>query len=525
MFDAVLRRRPLLQRAFICLITSLISLEAAMAQATPSIDKSATDSANARLTLARVFGEHMVLQRDQPLRIWGHGPSGQKLRVSLAGQRAEAQVGSDGRWSAELSALTAGGPHVLVVEPLDGPATQALRMADVLIGDVWLCGGQSNMAWPLADSQHGPLEVATSDAPSIRHLRVPNRASLRLEEEIAAAPWVVAAPGATGQFSAVAYHFARYLQQAASAARTAKVPLGLINVAWNGSNLEAWLRPELVLADPDLAPALKAMQSRLGSRSTPPDAVLQANDAPSLGYNGLVHPLLGLKLRGMLWYQGESNVVRAAAYAPAFQRLIADWRTQFGQPDLPFLFVQLAAFQPLANNNLDFSAWAELRDAQRQALRLPNTGMAVATDVGDANDIHPRDKRSVGERLARLALHLADPGQPVASGPVLRQVEQADGAMLLRFDSPQGLAIQPAGGMLQGFALAGANRRFRAASARIEGNTVRVWHEGMAQPLAVRYAWVDNPSQANLVDGLGLPASPFRSDDWPLATSNQRYAP
>lgn len=637
-------------------------------------------AADAGLSLATVFGEHMVLQRDQPLQLWGRGQPGAEVVLSLGGLQGQARVGADGRWRATLAGtLPAGGPHVLNVTS----AGASLRRADVWIGDVWLCGGQSNMAWPLAQSSGGPEEVARADVPLLRHLSVPTRASLRPQDDIAPAPWVVAKPGATGEFSAVAWFFARKLQATPG---HADVPIGLVNVAWNGSHLETWVRRDAALADPELAAAARAqptddaawstqMRARLsatidrfqpglpwptGDAFANPSlddgtwpalqapglwegqglpnldgivwmrktvtltaaqaagaAVLQlakiddcddsyvngqrvggtchydtprryelpagllkegpnviavrvndtgggggfhgdaaamrldtaagsvplagawrtrvtvplmpaqptANDGISLAHNGLVHPLLGLKLRGVIWYQGETNVGRAVAYAGQFQRLITDWRAQFGQPALPFLFVQLSSFQPLAHNSWQQSAWAELRDAQRQALALPQTGMAVTVDVGDPVDIHPRDKRTVGERLALQALHLFDPRQPASRGPVLQSAKREGAAMVLTFDVGV-LVARPAGAALEGFAIAGADRRFRPAQARIDSaNRVVVSHPEVTEPVAVRYGWLDNPSQSNLYDSAGLPASPFRTDDWPLSTAGVRYEP
>jgi sialate O-acetylesterase len=486
---------------------------------------------DAGLSLAHVFGEHMVLQREQPIRLWGRGTPGLWAEAALAGRRARAQVGSDGRWQLSLDALPAGGPHALTV----ASGTESLQLADVVIGDVWLCGGQSNMAWPLAQSSDARRELAAAGVPQIRELRVPERASARPGADIAAARWVVATPATVGEFSAVAYHFARRLH-----AETG-VAVGLVVAAWNGSPLETWLSRDAALGDDDLAAAARATppddaalaasrQRRLAAvaaaaaaSGVAPPWSSPAHDAPSLAHNGMIYPLRQLALSGMLWYQGESNVVRAARYVGAFQRLIADWRRQFGQGDLPFLYVQLAPFGPLQRYAPGDSAWAELRDAQRQALALPGTAMAVTTDIDRDGDLHPRDKRSVGERLARLALHLRDPRRP-AAGTVLRAVQRSGSTLRLQFDRDD-LATRPVGSALQGFALAGADRSFRAALARIEGRQVVVWHPDLADPVAVRFGWVDNPSSSNLVDGQGLPASPFRSDDWPLTTAGRRYAP
>jgi len=633
-------------------------------------------SAQAEVRLAQVFGDHMVLQRDQPIRVWGWGTPGRTLSVELAGRQASVKVGSDGRWTAQLPALKAGGPHQLRVTG-DGH----VERSDLLIGDVWLLGGQSNMEWPLSTTDTGAQEVAAPQNAQLRHLRVPLRASLQPEADIAAASWVVAEAGAVGDFSAVGYHFARQMQTAQG------VPIGLVNTAWGGSHLETWMRRDAALADPDLAPSVKTLptdnaafaqtlRSRLEARlaawqpglpwqgvdakgwsaagdvdaSWPtlqapgvwegqgladldgvvwlrrkveltapqargaaelhlakvddcdevwlngqrvggqcgydqprryvvPAGVLRAganwiavrvtdtgggggfhgdaaamrldtaagavplagtwrarveqvsvstgptaNDAPTLAHNGLIAPLNGLAVRGVLWYQGESNTGRAAAYADGFQRLIKDWRAQFRQPDMPFFFVQLASFLPLQDNRPGHGGWAELRDAQAQALKLPHTGMAVAIDVGEANDIHPRNKRTVGQRLAGLALHDMGLRAAPASGPVLAGAEVRGNELWLRFkDTAGGLRPAKAGEALRGFVLAGADRKFVAATARIEGDAIVLSSPAVAAPLAARYAWADNPSESNLVGGDGLPAAPARSDDWPLETLGKRY--
>lgn len=645
-----------------CLPLLLIALAAAGAQA--------------EVRLATVFGDHMVLQREQPIRIWGSATPGQTLAVELAGQKASAKVGADGRWAATLPALKAGGPHALRVQG-DG----RVELKDVLIGDVWLLGGQSNMEWPLLATDTGPQEVASPQNAQLRHLRVPLRASFRPEADIAPARWVVAEAGAVAEFSAVGYHFARQMQAVQG------VPIGLVNTAWGGSHLETWMRRELALRDPALAAAVQALPAdatafvnqrrerieallkawqpglpwqgvdargwsaaadidagwptlqaprewegqglagldgvvwmrrriELGAAQAAgsaqlhlakvddcdevwvngqrvggqcghdkprayalPAGLLQAganwiavrvtdsgggggfhgsaadmrldteagsvslagpwrarveapqvasgptaNDAPTLAYNGLIAPLRGLALRGVLWYQGESNTGRAAAYAEGFQRLIADWRQQFGNASLPFLYVQLAAYLPLQNNRPGHGGWAELRDAQGQALRLPHTGMVVATDLGDAADIHPRNKRGVGHRLAQLALHELGLRSAPASGPQLLRSELRGSELSLHFGhTAGGLRSAKAGEALRGFMLAGADRRFHPATARIDGDAVVLSSPGVPTPLAARYAWVDNPSESNLVGGDGLPAAPLRTDHWPLDTQGRRY--
>lgn len=251
---------------------------------------------------------------------------------------------------------------------------------------------------------------------------------------------------------------------------------------------------------------------------------LEANDAPTLAYNGMVHPLVGLSLRGVIWYQGESNVPRAARYAHTFAALIESWRAQWGRPDWPFLFVQLAGFDPQRNPGTLGSVWAELRDAQRQVQALPHTGMAVAADVGDADDIHPRNKQTVGERLARLALHRVHGHAIADSGPILQRWQREGRTFLLEFDPGDAgpLAVR-GGGELTGFTLAGSDRRFVPARARIEGRNVLVWRDDLDDPVAVRYGWLDDPGPANLANRSGLPASPVRSDRWPLLSDGVRF--
>jgi sialate O-acetylesterase len=633
-------------------------------------------TAQAEVRLSNVFGEHMVLQRDRPLRVWGEATPGQTLTVELAGHKASTRVDADGRWRVQLAPLPAGGPYRLRVQ-----GDQAIELDDVLIGDVWLLGGQSNMEFPLGATDTGPEEVASPQNPQLRQLRVPLRASVHPEAEIAPAPWVVAEAGKVGDFSAVGYHFARQMQAVQG------VPIGLIHTAWGGSMLETWVRRDVALQDPDLAPAVRALPAdnasfdaalakRLQARIsdwqrgllvqgvdasgwsaaadidggwptlhapgvwesqgldgldgvvwmrkrvelTPAQAAgaaelhlakvddcdevwvngrriggqcgytlprryalpagtlhaganwiavrvtdtggdggiwgdaselrldtaagivplagtwrarieqvttatrITANDAPSVAHNGLIAPLQGLSVRGVLWYQGETNAGRAAAYADGFKHLIQDWRVQFADPDLPFFFVQLASFMPLANNRPGAGAWAELRASQAAALALPHTGMATAIDVGNADDIHPRNKRTVGQRLAALALHELGLRAAPAGGPRLVGHQARGTQFELRFaDTAGGLRTAHAGEPLRGFYLAGADHRWVAAEARFDGDRVILHSDAVPAPLAARYAWVDNPSEANIVGGDGLPLTPLRTDDWRLDTAGARY--
>ena len=629
------------------------------------------------LELAGVFADHMVLQRDAPLRIWGQAEPGQRVRVQLAGRSADATADRDGRWQAALAPLKAGGPHRLQVSA----GAERRRLDDVLIGDVWIAAGQSNMEWRLADANDAATTIATAGAhPRIRHAKMPHRVSLQPLRDAPPLRWDVSGPATAGDFSAVAWHFARRVQA------DVKVPIGILNLSWGGTHVETWTSPRAAATDPDLADTVRAMPAdadafvqgrrdrllervrrfqgsepfdiagadpRLDDRAwatlnapqvweqqglpgldgkvwlrrhvtltaaeaagaatlhlglvddcdesfvngqpvgktcgwdTPRAYTLPAgllregdnlvavrvtdtggdggfhgapaqlrldtaagthplagtwqarveslqpvqepgpNDLPSLLFNGMVRPFTPLAVRGVIWYQGETNAPRAARYAQAFPRLIEDWRAQWreqGRPGvMPFYFVQISSYGPRPPLP-EGSAFAELREAQRQTLALPATGMAVSIDVGDADDIHPRDKRTVGERLARIALAGAY-GKPMAfKGPTLRASRHLpDGAVELTFADVAGGLATRGGGPLLGFAVAGEDRRFLPARAEIVGrDRVRVWSEAVARPAALRYAWGDSPLEANLVDGAGLPASPLRTDGWPLVTRDIR---
>jgi sialate O-acetylesterase len=270
-----------------------------------------------------------------------------------------------------------------------------------------------------------------------------------------------------------------------------------------------------------LAGVWRARVEQVSAPATP-----SANDAPALGHNGLIAPLHGLAVRGVLWYQGEENSGRAAAYAEGFKRLIQDWRHQFSDPKLPFFFVQLAAWLPLADNRPGAGNWAEMRASQAAALALPHTGMATAIDVGDAVDIHPRNKRALGQRLAALALHELGLRAAAASGPRLRGHEAKGGEFHLRFgDTAGGLRTARSGESLRGFYLAGADRRWVPAEARFDGDRIVLHSPAVPAPVAARYAWVNNPSEANVVGGDGLPLPPLRTDDWPLESAGRHYQP
>lgn len=485
----------------------------------------------AQLRLAPLFEDHAILQRDKPVPIWGEASPGTKVTVQFSSQEVQATTQADGRWLVYLDPLNGSSdPQTLTVRT----DQEEVVVSDVLVGEIWLCAGQSNMAWPLAESENGAQEAARAEFPLIRHFKVQERVSDTPATSLGGA-WVVCSPATAGSFTAVGYHFAREIQ------RKIGVPVGLVNSTWNGTVIEGWMSPYALGRDPAFAVVherwrnalsefpqaqeryeadLEAWKAEEAAARKNPKIVLRPWPAPPYGpghshtpsglFNGMIHPLLPAAIRGILWYQGESNASRAGEYAPLFMALITAWREHFGQGDLPFYWVQLAGFKTAQPESGD---WAYLREAQTQALALPETGQAIALDLGDPNDIHPRNKRDVGRRLARIATAEVYDVPGDALSPSFAGAEPEGTALRVRFDNAAtGLIARDR--PLQSFEIAGADRVFHPARAVIEGETVLVSAPEVKAPVAVRYAWKNYPA-ANLFSGAGLPAAPFRSDDWP----------
>ena len=634
---------------------------------------SAQGDSSRALRLPRIFGDGMVLQRQAPLPVWGWSAPGGSVTVRLGAAARTATAGADGAWRVTLPQQTAVGPHRLVVRS----GSDSVVVHDILVGDVWVASGQSNMEWPVAQAQGAGQLIAGAHDAGIRHFKVPKSWSGEPEARLAGGEWRTASPQAVGEFSAVAYSFARELRT-----RDRTVPIGIINSTWSGSRIEAWMdaaslgvdatamaakmqavrdaderaqaeararlarwpaNPDDALwKDADLddgdwdtipvpglweaagykmdgvawyrtsfelsaAEAAKGITLGLGMIDdsddtwvngtrvggltnrwdTPreyrvgPEALRSgtnhiavrvtdtgggggihdthsdpsrhaATDLPyvqpqsnvrralpekwkfrpasvtvvvdddknqieTLLFNRMIHPLQPYPLRGILWYQGEANantVAEAHRYRDQFASLIRAWRADWAQPDLPFLWVQLASFRSGADTASE-SPWSVLRESQSATLALPGTAQAVTIDIGDADDIHPRNKQEVGRRLALAARHVAYGESLMYSGPLYRAVEFEGRNARIAFDT-QGstLAVRGGGQAVQGFEVAGDDRRFHPAQATIEGGGVVVSSEAVAQPKAVRYAWRDNPEDADLVNREGLPASPFRTDEW-----------
>lgn len=456
-----------------------------------------------------------VLSAAEPA-LWGTAPPGSRVSVQFwyetreqSGRSVEASFVADERGAWRLP-LTPRAEDVGIAElevRCDHPSTPHRLLArELIFGDLWLCSGQSNMEWALADSTDPVDEVRTARDPRVRLFTVPWRLSDERSASFDAGEvdgekgrWYPCDPAHAPRFSAVAYHFGRAL------APHVERPIGLVVAAWGGTPAEAWTPWWALETDPRLRPLVE------GGGPTPP-AWAEGSWDPAAIFHGMIAPLTGTRFRGVIWYQGESNARRAAEYEDLFPALIHAWRREFRDPLLPFLFVQLAGFRSAVPEPVQSGSWAELREAQRlTALRTPATGMAVAIDVGETKDIHPRRKRPVGERLARAARAVAYGQSLAAFGPEPRTMSvAADGAVTLQFDQSHGGLVDLGGGGLRGFALAGADGVFHAAQAEIIGDDlVTVRAAGMAEPRELRYGWADHPG-CNLGNREGLPASPFR---------------
>ncbi|NLX58484.1 MAG: sialate O-acetylesterase [Phycisphaerae bacterium] len=514
----------------------------------------------ADVRLPTVFGDGMVLQRDVPIPVWGWADPGEEVVVVLSAEangaagksgRSEGPVtlplgtsgsgpgdsitapvvtDAEGRWRVELRPVPATGIPLL----LKVSGRNSILVKNVLVGDVWFCSGQSNMYWPVRNSANAKEEMAAADWPQIRLFEVAKDAAARPREDVYGS-WRVCSPQTVGGFSAAAYYFARRLHQELN------VPIGLIHASWAASSAHPWTSAEGLAADPKVkafaeslmkqtGPSLEkfaqefepqwaewakaAAQARADGKQPParPEVSFKhdVRHVPSALFNGMVAPLARMPVKGVIWYQGENDAHRGMFYQSIFESLIRDWRTQWKQEEMPFLFVQLAshmARQPQPSE----SKWAELRAAQAAATRLPHTAMACAIDIGEADNIHPSNKQDVGLRLALGALHVAYGKDLVYSGPVLKSWKADGGTAVLRFDHVGG-GLEVRGERLTGFAVAGPDKKFVWAEATVKGGTVIVTSDSVSDVRAVRYAWADNP-ECNLYNKERLPAVPFRTDE------------
>ncbi len=498
----------------ICFVTTVLALSG------PSWSR-------AEVKLPNIFGSHMVLQQGQKNKVWGLGDAGETVTVTIDQQSHRATAGADGKWQLMLDPLPVGGPYAMTVQ-----GQNEITFDDILVGEVWICAGQSNMQWSVNASVDPDLEKATAKFPRLRLISVPQVGTQETQWNFNG-KWQACTPETIGNFSAVGYFFGRQLHQ------TLDVPVGLINDAWGGSACEAWIRRDLLAADPQYQPLLdrwtqiEATFAKLSQKTDLTDDEkkqlgnvknqMSGNARPGNIYNGVLKPTLGYGIRGAIWYQGESNAGRAYQYREMFPLMIKSWREEWGQGDFPFYWVQLADFMAEKPEPAD-SAWAELREAQTMTMsKLPNTGEAVIIDIGEGKDIHPKNKQGVAQRLARWALaeiHHA-PGIPCRS-PRYTSMDKEENKIVLTFEHVAGGWRPFDVNEPRGFSIASEDKKFVWAQAKIiSPDKIEVWNDAIADPASVRYAWADNPV-CNMYSAAGLPLTPFRTDDWPGVTINAK---
>ncbi len=478
------------------------------------------------MTLPQILASHMVVQRDLPVHVWGMATTGEDVSVSFRGETRLTKAGELGRWSIYLSPGVAGGPFQMTVKgtPAAGGTAQTITLDDVLVGDVWLASGQSNMEFEMYKAATAAEDLSHAANPRIRLLMVKKNAAADAQDDAETEGWVASSPESAKNFSAVAWYFGREIEQ------REHVPVGLIDSTWGGTVAESWTRLAALGEDASLAPLFvsrgemtdhesdallidKVRQKQIEEAKAQGKPIPQfpwhpplISWAPGLLYNGMIAPLTPFPIRGVIWYQGESNsaLARAPLYNRLFRTLIEDWRRQWGLGDLPFLYVQISNFK-----STPLEDWATLREQQLKTLELRNTAMAVTIDIGNADDVHPTDKVDVGHRLALAARALSYGETLEYSGPLYRQATPEVAAIRVWFDHAKGLKAK--GDEVTGFEVAGADGKFTPATAKIEGDTIVASSPGVAEPVAVRYGWANSP-ECNLFNGEGLPASPFTSE-------------
>jgi sialate O-acetylesterase len=448
----------------------------------------------AEVKLPAIIGDHMVLQRDREVPIWGWDEPGTEVKVTLGEAQASAKADADGRWMVKLPAMNAGGPHTLTVE-----GTDKKEISDVLIGEVWICSGQSNMEWPVAASDNPQQEIQNANHPQIRHIKIPHTPADQPQADVKSDGWKLSSPETVGSFTAVGYYFGRNLQE------NLDVPIGLIGSNWGGTRIEPWTPP----VGFESVPALKDIADHL-DQYPQKNAQGQINHQTPLAlYNGMIAPLVPYAVRGAIWYQGESNNGEGMLYHEKMKALITGWRKIWNDPDMPFYFVQLAPFR-YGNSNPE--NLAGIWEAQLKSLSIPHTGMAVTVDIGNVTDIHPRNKQDVGKRLALWALAKTYGKEDlVYSGPLYKSMDIEGNKVRVQFDHVGGGLVSRDGKPLTHFQVAGEDGKWVDAKAEIEGDEVVVHADEVQKPVAVRYAW-SQEAEPNLSNKEGLPASPFRSD-------------
>jgi sialate O-acetylesterase len=490
---------------------------------------------NANVKLPAVFSNNMVLQREMRVPVWGWADPGEKVKAEIGGHFSETVAGKDGKWKLFLGPLDAGGPFQLIVT-----GQNAITINNVMVGEVWVCSGQSNMAMEVQESANARQEISSADYPQIREFQVKRYKSLKPMDDVSPTEhpemsglnkWEVCDSSTVGHFTAVGYYFGINLY------KKLNIPIGLIHASWGGTTAEAWTPHDTLETDPELNLILKhwpdynndeewlkeeyekyvkEVEKAQKQGITEP---LYFNE-PSVLFNGIIAPLIPYAIRGVAWYQGESNAYRSYQYRTLLPALIKRWRSIWGEGTFPFLIVQLA------NYHFEPQVFPELREAQCMALSLPKTSMVVTIDLGDSASIHPLNKQEVGRRLFLAAANMVYGEDIMCSGPAFKSMYITGNKCSLTFiNEGEGLTLKGSR-TLTGFTIASSNRVFYDAKVIIDGNKVVVWNDDVSNPVAVRYAWANYPHGCNLYNQQGnksyLPASPFRTDDWPEITSNRK---
>jgi len=490
----------------------------------------------AEVGLPSLFSDHMVLQQNTSVPVWGWADPGETVMVNIAGQTKTVTADATGKWSIRLDKLSRAESMTLTVK-----GKNTLTVNDVLVGEVWLASGQSNMQLPVNDVTNAWQENASAKFPQIRMFTVVHHVAVTPETNCEG-QWVICSPETVGRFSAAAYFFGRELHQ------QLKVPIGLINASWGGTPIETWTSMNRMEGKPEFARVFKPWETKMRvpfdevkaqnqysramaawktnaenrkaeGKPAPPEPQLLVSprldkNYPANLFNGMIAPLIPFAIHGAIWYQGENNAQSdyPQLYSTQLPLLIQDWRQRWAQGNFPFAWVQLPNFKKPTDDPGAVSTWAVIRESMLHTLSVTNTGMAINIDIGDPANIHPKNKQAVGHRLALWALAQVYGEKIPFSGPLPAGQKIKGDEITLFFTHTDG-GLMAKDGELKGFAIAGADKKWFWAKARIAGEQVVVSSPEVKTPVAVRYAWADNPD-CNLYNGAGLPASPFRTDAW-----------
>lgn len=488
------------------------------------------------LLLPSIFSNNMILQREAPIPFWGMASPGQIVSVTLKNQTKQTTADNDGKWTVRLSPMRVGGPYSVTIIAID-----TIVLKNILIGDVWIASGQSNMEMPIAPNKYFTgiknykEEVLNANDSLLRIFSVEKNSVIEKPQRKITGQWLEANPANAGKFSAVSYFFGKNIRKAL------KIPIGIIHSSWGASPAQAWTSAKVLSTDPDFQKLVNDWKkldneyqakvfsykkdsaddaktfsngdtNLLKKQDKYPEYPILLQKRPSSLYNGMLFPLIPYAIKGVIWYQGEGNESNPKLYGRLFPAMITNWRNDWGQGDFPFLFVQLAGYKKLQTEPTE-DGWARLREAQTKALNLPNTGMITAIDLGEENDVHPKNKQDVGYRLAQCALEKVYKRKAVHSGPTYYKMKIKDNEIHVYFKNTNGRMHVSNSDKLKGFAIAGKNKKFVWANAKIQGNKIIVSNDSIRTPLAVRYNWANNPI-GNLYNRAGFPIMPFRTDNW-----------